>query len=113
MPKRRTVVNASLEWLISILWKTAEASNSQIRSMVVPKSFYIATGNDIIGYFRSATNSVNANGATANFSAMKYCFSITSENATASNFKICNHVTAFISQPRTMPPATSGRQQIE
>ena len=28
------------KWLISILWKTAEVCNSQIRSMVVPKSLH-------------------------------------------------------------------------
>ena len=40
--------------------------------MVVPKSLYLVTGNDVIGYFRSDTNSGNATGATANFSATKF-----------------------------------------
>ena len=71
-PKGRTVVNASHKWLIPIFWKTAKVRNSQIRSMVVPKSLYIVAGNDVIGYFRSATNSVNATGPTASFSVKKY-----------------------------------------
>ena len=55
----RTVVNALHKRLISIFSKTAaEASNSQIRSMVVPKSIYIVTENDVIGYFRSAANRI-------------------------------------------------------
>ena len=70
--------------------ETAEASNSQIRSMVVPKSFYIAAGNGVVDCFRSATNWFNATGAIANF-----------------------NLTPFTSQPRTMQPATSGRQQTE
>ena len=56
-------------WLISILWKAAEASRSEIRNMVVPKGLYVVTRNDVIGYFRSATNSVNA----------KYFFSMISK----------------------------------
>ena len=60
-----------IKWLISILLKTAEASNSQIRSMVVPKSLFIVAGNDLIGYFQSATNSINA---TANYSVRNYFF---------------------------------------
>ena len=44
------------KWLILIFWKIAEAGNSQIRTFVVPK---ILTRNDVISYFRSATNSVN------------------------------------------------------
>ena len=67
-----TVVNPLHKWLIPILWKNAEASNSQIHSMVVPKSPYTATGNYVFGYFRSATNSVNATGASANFRVRKY-----------------------------------------
>ena len=82
VPKGRTVVNALHKWLITIFLKTTEASNSQIRSMVLPKSLYIVAGNDVMGYFRSATNSVNATGTTANISVM-YCFSIISEIATA------------------------------
>ena len=42
--------------------------------MVVPKSLDNVTLNDVIGYFRSATNKVNTTGATANFSVMKYFF---------------------------------------
>ena len=61
------MVNALRKRPISIFGKTAEASNSQIRSMLVTKSIY--TVNDVIGYFRSATNSVNA---TANFSVKKW-----------------------------------------
>ena len=77
------MVNALHKWLIAIFWETAEASNSQIRSMVVPKSLYIVTGNDIIGHFRSATNSVNAIGVTAIYRVW-----IISESARASNFEI-------------------------
>ena len=68
------MVNALLRWLISIFCKAAEASNSQMRSMVVPKSLYIVAGYDVMGYFRSATNSVIATGATANFSVRKVFF---------------------------------------
>ena len=59
------------KWLISIFWKTSEASNSQIRAMVVPKGMYIVAGNGVIGYIRLATNGVYATGATANFSVRK------------------------------------------
>ena len=61
--------------------------------MEVPKSLCTVTGNDIIRHFQSATNSVNASGATANFS-VRYLFSIRPiyENATASNFKIFHNV---------------------
>ena len=45
-------------WLTTTFRKTTEASNSQIRIMVFPESLYVVTGNDIIIYFRSATNSV-------------------------------------------------------
>ena len=50
-----------------------KASNSQIRSMVVQKTL-LCTRNDVIGYFRSATNGVNATGTTADFSVRKYDF---------------------------------------
>ena len=88
----RTVVNALNKWLVTIFWKTSEASNSQIFSMVVLKTVYIVTGNDVIGYFRSATDRANATGAIANFSVRKYFFPIISENATASsyNYSRCN-----------------------
>ena len=69
-----TMVKALHKWLISIFWETAEASNSQIRSIVVAKSLYIVTGNYVIGYFRSATNSVNATGTTDNFRVRKLMF---------------------------------------
>ena len=42
--------------------------------MVAPKSLYIVTGNDVISYLPSATNSANAIGATANFSARTFYF---------------------------------------
>ena len=67
-PNGRTVVNSVNKWLILILWKSAEAINSHIRSIIVPKSLYIVAGNDVIGCFRSTTNSDNTTGATANFS---------------------------------------------
>ena len=70
-PNGRTGVNALHKWLISIFWKTAESSKSQIPSMVVPKSLYIVVGNDVIIYFRSAINSANDTGTTANFSVRK------------------------------------------
>ena len=60
------MVNALHRWLISIFCKTAEASNSQIRSVEVQKSLYIVAGNDVIGYFRSTTNNVIATGTTVN-----------------------------------------------
>ena len=56
------------------------------------KSRKVATGNDVIGYFQSATNSINATGTTANFSIRKYFLSVVSENARASNFKIYHNV---------------------
>ena len=87
-PKGLTMVNSCYKWLLSIFWKTAEGSNSQIRRIVVTKGIYIMTGNDVIGYFQSATNIVNATGTTANFSFRKYFLSIISENAAPSNFKI-------------------------
>ena len=68
------MVNALHKWLVTIFWKTTQASNSQIRNEVVPKSLYIVTGNDVIGCFRLATNSVSATGGTANFSVRKYNF---------------------------------------
>ena len=52
------MVIALHKWLISFFWETAEASNSQTHSVVVPESIYIVTGNDIIGYFRSAANRI-------------------------------------------------------
>ena len=58
------MVNAFHTWLISILWNTAEASNSQISTMDIQKMFYIVTGNDVIGYFLFATNSVIVTGAS-------------------------------------------------
>ena len=60
--------------------------------MVVPKSLYIVTGNDAIGYFRSATDSVNATGTTASVSVRKNFFSIVSETTRVSNFKIYHNV---------------------
>ena len=68
------MVNALHKWLTSIFWKTAVASNSQIRGMVVSKSMYIVVGNDIMGYFRSAANSVNVPGTIANFSVRNFFF---------------------------------------
>ena len=47
--------------------------------MVVPESVYIVTRNNVISYFRSATNSCDTTGATANFSVRKYFFSIITE----------------------------------
>ena len=44
--------------------------------MVVQKRLYIVTGINVIGYFQFATNSVNATGATGNFSVRKYAFSV-------------------------------------
>ena len=73
-PTGPTVVNAFHNYLIKIFWKTtetAEAENSQIRRKVVLKSLYIATGNDVIGFFWSATNSASATGTTANFRVRK------------------------------------------
>ena len=112
----RTVVNALHKWLISIFRKTSEANNSQVRSVVVPRSLYIVTGYEVIVNFRSATNSVNATSATATLTVRKYVFSIIDylrKNISAGNCKIYHHVKALTSQPKTMSPATSGRQQIE
>ena len=104
------VVNTLHKWLVSIFWKSPETTNSQIRTIVVQKSIYTVTGNDVIGHVQWATNSVNDTGTTASFSVRKYFFlSIISENAAAGNFKIYHRVTAFTSQLRTVPPATSVR----
>ena len=82
-PKGTFCGQALHKWLTMIFWKTTEASNSQIHSMVVPKSIYVVTENDAIGYFQSATSSVNATGATANFSVF-----IVSENAAVNNYNL-------------------------
>ena len=75
----------------------------------------IVTRNDAINYFRSATNSANTTGgiaarlippSAAPTSASGNIFvSIISEIATACNFKIYHHVTAYTSQPRAASPA--------
>ena len=67
------MVNALRKWLISIFWKTAEASNSQFAAGL-SKKIYIVTENDVIGCFQSASNRVNATGTTANFSVREYFF---------------------------------------
>ena len=69
-----TVVDALHKWLIQIFSKTTEAINPQVHTSVKPEGIYICTGNDVIGYFRSATNSVSATGAAANFSVRKWFF---------------------------------------
>ena len=53
-PESGATLNAPLSTRYIIFWKTADASNSHIRSMVVPKSLYIATGNEIIDVFQPA-----------------------------------------------------------
>ena len=41
-----------------------------------PKGLYFMTENDVLGYFRSATNSVSTTGANVKFSPSKNCCSI-------------------------------------
>ena len=59
---------------------------------VVPKSLFIVTENDVIGYFRSAANMVYAAGTTANFSVREYLFSRLSRKMPERNLKSHHHV---------------------
>ena len=51
--------------------KNIRASKFKIYRNVVLHRPYTVTGNDVISYFRSATNSVNAARATVNFRVWK------------------------------------------
>ena len=51
-----TVVYAIHKWLVLTFSKNTNASNLQIYTLVVYEGLYIMTRNDVISYFRLATN---------------------------------------------------------
>ena len=53
--------------LVSVFSKLPKISNARIYNTVIPEGLYIMTGNDVISYFRSATNSPNATTAAGDF----------------------------------------------
>ena len=72
--------------------KLLKLATHKLAAWLLRKSFYIATGNDVIGYFWSATNSANATCATANFIIRKYFCRLSGKLLWASNFKLYHSV---------------------
>ena len=52
--------------------KTTEDSDPQVYTSLKPEGVNIFTGNDVIGYFRSAANRVHATAAVTDFTVTKH-----------------------------------------